>query len=70
MMLDADRFIKRTISNINIILSINNPNEGAAGCFDRPDECNKIYKRIISRLNLVTDNDIGILNYMRLKIPF
>lgn len=49
-------------NNVNSIMSPNNPDQGALGCFDTPDQCNSITQNIQASLVPINGSDLGYLS--------
>lgn len=47
--------------NINLLLSSNNTDLGAMGCYDFPDQCDSLTQSLQAKLKIITPGDLGFL---------
>ena len=56
----------RAVRNIYVL---SNPTQGAVDCYNYPDQCIDITKRIMENIETITQEDLGFLSELQYTYP-
>ncbi len=59
---DAQLLYKDQQSNLNVLLNSSDPDQGAMGCYDFPDQCDTLTQNLEAKLRVITGGDLGFLD--------